>query len=64
MRALAFHGGTALRFLYSLARFSEDLDFALERPGAGYDLAEMARQIKEETEKFAQLVKAGRVTLD
>lgn len=46
MRALAFHGGTALRFLYSLARFSEDLDFALERPGAGYDLAEMARQIK------------------
>ena len=25
---------------------------------------EMARQIKEETEKFAQLVKAGRVTLD
>jgi predicted nucleotidyltransferase component of viral defense system len=30
MTALAFHGGTALRFLFSLPRFSEDLDFALE----------------------------------
>ena len=29
---LAFHGGTALRFLYGLRRFSEDLDFALENP--------------------------------
>lgn len=27
---LAFQGGTALRFLYQLRRFSEDLDFALE----------------------------------
>lgn len=27
---LAFHGGTALRFLYSLPRYSEDLDFTLE----------------------------------
>lgn len=32
---LAFQGGTALRFLYDLPRFSEDLDFALERPGRG-----------------------------
>lgn len=46
MRALAFQGGTALRFLFSLARYSEDLDFALERPDAGYDLKELARQIK------------------
>ncbi len=38
MSALAFQGGTALRFLYQIARFSEDLDFALERPSAGYDL--------------------------
>lgn len=30
MTSLAFHGGTALRFLYSLPRYSEDLDFALE----------------------------------
>jgi hypothetical protein len=37
MLTLAFHGGTALRFLYSSRRFSEDLDFALERPGPEYD---------------------------
>jgi hypothetical protein len=37
MVPLAFQGGTALRFLYSIRRFSEDLDFALERPGPGYD---------------------------
>lgn len=29
-QCLAFQGGTALRFLYDLKRFSEDLDFALE----------------------------------
>jgi predicted nucleotidyltransferase component of viral defense system len=29
----AFQGGTALRFLFSLPRFSEDLDFALVRSG-------------------------------
>jgi len=28
----AFQGGTALRFLYSMLRFSEDLDFALIEP--------------------------------
>lgn len=37
MIPLAFQGGTALRFLYSLKRYSEDLDFALERPDRGYD---------------------------
>ncbi len=37
MIPLAFHGGTSLRFLYSINRFSEDLDFALERPDRGYD---------------------------
>lgn len=29
----AFVGGTALRFLFSIPRFSEDLDFSLIRPG-------------------------------
>lgn len=28
-----FQGGTALRFLYSMPRFSDDLDFALVEPG-------------------------------
>ncbi|HSA30839.1 MAG TPA: nucleotidyl transferase AbiEii/AbiGii toxin family protein [Candidatus Omnitrophota bacterium] len=31
-QAWAFVGGTALRFLYDLPRFSEDLDFSLEKP--------------------------------
>ena len=38
MIPLAFHGGTALRFLYRIPRYSEDLDFALEGPVGQYDL--------------------------
>ncbi len=37
MMPLAFHGGTALRFLFAIQRYSEDLDFALERPSPEYD---------------------------
>jgi hypothetical protein len=37
MIPLAFHGGTALRFLYNIPRYSEYLDFALERPCPEYD---------------------------
>ncbi len=33
---LAFVGGTALRFLHGLRRYSEDLDFSLENPQAYY----------------------------
>jgi hypothetical protein len=36
MVPLAFHGGTALRFLYGISRYSEDLDFALERAPEEY----------------------------
>jgi len=36
-RSTAFLGGTALRFLYDLPRFSEDLDFSLEgKPKIGF----------------------------
>jgi hypothetical protein len=38
MVPLAFHGGTALRLLYGLPRYSEDLDFALEGSADAYDL--------------------------
>jgi hypothetical protein len=37
MIPLAFHGGTALRFLYASARYSEDLGFALEQERSLYD---------------------------
>jgi hypothetical protein len=45
MIPLAFQGGTALRFLYDLPRFSEDLDFALERATAGFDLPSIAEGV-------------------
>lgn len=52
MSALAFQGGTALRFLYGLPRYSEDLDFALEGARESYDLkawmAGIARQFERE----------------
>jgi hypothetical protein len=45
MVPLAFHGGTALRFLYGLPRYSEDLDFALERAPESYALRHWLRSI-------------------
>jgi predicted nucleotidyltransferase component of viral defense system len=48
MIPLAFHGGTALRFLYAIARYSEDLDFALEQPGNHYDFRAYLRTIQTE----------------
>lgn len=46
MIPLAFHGGTALRFLYGLKRFSEDLGFTLEKTSAGYDLRSYLHNIQ------------------
>jgi len=46
MVPLAFQGGTALRFLYSIRRYSEDLDFALERPERGYDFQSFLRRVR------------------
>jgi len=48
MIPLAFHGGTALRFLHSIRRYSEDLDFALERPEKSYDLRTYAGRIRSD----------------
>jgi len=48
MIPLAFQGGTALRFLYNIARFSEDLDFALERTAANYDFRSYLKAIQSE----------------
>lgn len=46
MIPLAFHGGTALRFLYQIPRYSEDLDFALERAPDQYDFRSYLRAIR------------------
>ncbi len=48
MIPLAFHGGTALRFLYSIRRFSEDLDFALERKDRDYDFRSLLGAIRRD----------------
>jgi len=48
MQSIAFHGGTALRFIYNLPRFSEDLDFALERAIEAYDFRSYLRQIERD----------------
>ena len=48
MIPLAFHGGTSLRFLFGVPRFSEDLDFALENPNANYDFRHYLKTIKSE----------------
>ncbi len=53
MIPLAFHGGTALRFLYALPRHSEDLDFALEGNPSAYDLRGYVKAIETEFHREA-----------
>jgi hypothetical protein len=48
MIPLAFHGGTAMRFLYSHGRYSEDLDFALEGNRRSYDFRSYLQAIRSE----------------
>jgi hypothetical protein len=48
MIPLAFQGGTALRFLYGIPRYSEDLDFALERARDDYDIRRWLRMLQNE----------------
>jgi predicted nucleotidyltransferase component of viral defense system len=49
---LAFVGGTALRFLYQLPRYSVDLDFSLENT-QNYDFPKLVKKIE------TRLIKAG-----
>jgi hypothetical protein len=46
-RSLAFVGGTALRFVHNLPRYSEDLDFSLESP-EGYKGEDWMKKIKSD----------------
>lgn len=46
-QSMAFVGGTALRFLYDLPRFSEDLDFALHK-GPTYSFKDLMGILKQE----------------
>lgn len=48
----AFYGGTALRILYGLERFSEDLDFSLLKPDGDFVLAGYCRALEKELAAF------------
>ena len=48
MATLAFQGGTCLRFLFSLPRYSEDLHFVLESRRSSYDLRGWLQSIRSE----------------
>lgn len=53
----AFYGGTALRILYGLDRFSEDLDFTLLKQEKNFDLTPYNQAISEELSSLGFEVK-------
>jgi len=59
----AFLGGTALRFLYLMPRFSEDLDFSLVKPGIEDNFIEFMKKTKTsfEAEDYSLSIKAKTV---
>lgn len=48
----AFYGGTALRILHGLDRFSEDLDFSLLAPASDFSLQRFSAALEEEVRAF------------
>lgn len=48
----AFYGGTAMRILYGLDRFSEDIDFSLLSPMENFDLAKYSDSLEKELRAF------------
>ncbi len=48
----AFYGGTALRILYGLDRFSEDLDFSLLKPSTNFNFEKYRTLLIKELEAF------------
>lgn len=48
----AFYGGTALRILYGLDRFSEDLDFSLLTPTPDFTLSQYNKAVQFELESL------------
>jgi predicted nucleotidyltransferase component of viral defense system len=48
----AFYGGTAMRVLYGLDRFSEDLDFSLLKPMRQFNIAKYLAALQKELEGF------------
>jgi len=55
-RSWIFHGGTALRFLYRIPRYSEDLDFALRQSSDSMDFSAVIKIICGQFESEAYQV--------
>lgn len=47
-----FYGGTALRILYNLPRFSEDLDFSLIKPDSLFDLSKYEKAVLDKLQVY------------
>ncbi|MFC2161205.1 nucleotidyl transferase AbiEii/AbiGii toxin family protein [Acidobacteriota bacterium] len=62
-RSWIFHGGTALRFLYRIPRYSEDLDFALKKGSDSPDFSAVIKIICKqfETEAYQVEIKTKEV---
>lgn len=48
----AFYGGTALRILFGLDRYSEDLDFSLLKPSKDFSMGLFGESLKREVESY------------
>ena len=55
-----FYGGTAMRIFYGLDRFSEDLDFSLEKPDPDFILEPYLKHVVSELGAFGFLVEISR----
>ena len=51
-----FYGGTALRIFYGLDRFSEDLDFSLNKPDPDFNLDPYLKYVQSELSAFGFVV--------
>jgi predicted nucleotidyltransferase component of viral defense system len=64
-RVAAFQGGTCLRILHGLDRFSEDLDFVLDQADPQFDWAPYLKTMKEEFSLYGyQLEMTNKSKLD
>lgn len=55
----AFYGGTALRILYGLDRFSEDLDFTLLKPNQNFDFSIYLEGMRRELAAFGYILEVA-----
>lgn len=61
-RVAAFQGGTCLRILYGLERFSEDLDFVLEKPDKKFDWELYIKGMQEEFSAYGYILEVSNKT--